>query len=413
MQQLPDYRDLLAEVRERAPVSIAPAESLQDVDDEQRQMVALENLIERAENLASGLLARDAVVPGQGWSVPRRVALARDWQQKMAPGGAYEDLWQQARLAIPRVWEDVDGDGLKEPAYPGLDLLPQVGLVPLGPDPDSGLWEFAHLLTGAVPQRDAARELILDEAMGLVFVLVPGTFNAWLAFSPGPVTGKLNPFLLSKYELTKGQWSRLTGENPSAYGPDPGAAWKVEWLDPPAPATLLHPVEQVSWFYCDTWMTRAAISLPSEAQWLRGARGGTETTKFWSGDHWWDLDGVANLRDSHFKAHPVEIWGRYMDDFHDHAAVHTAVGRYAANPFGLHEVHGNVNEWILDCYAEEGTSSSLAVDPVTPDTSDRRYLYHGGCFRTTSWEARFQSREFNPPGFSGSGLGLRPARAVQ
>ena len=38
-------------------------------------------------------------------------------------------------------------------AYRGLDLKPQVGLIPLGPDPDTGLWEFAHLMSGAPPRR--------------------------------------------------------------------------------------------------------------------------------------------------------------------------------------------------------------------------------------------------------------------
>jgi hypothetical protein len=66
------------------------------------------------------------------------------------------------------------------PKYGGLRIRPQVGLVPLGADPDSGLFEFAHLGSGPVPSRDAAtKRLVLPEdGFAVVLVLVPGgTFH--------------------------------------------------------------------------------------------------------------------------------------------------------------------------------------------------------------------------------------------
>jgi hypothetical protein len=48
--------------------------------------------------------------------------------------------------------------------------VPQIGLLPIGEDSDSHLFEFAHLATGDAPERGADGRLILKESTGLVFV---------------------------------------------------------------------------------------------------------------------------------------------------------------------------------------------------------------------------------------------------
>ena len=109
--------------------------------------------------------------------------------------------------------------------YGGLTLTPQAGLVPLGPDPTSGLWEFWHVESGARPERrdETAALDTSDRLMGIVLVLLPGgTF--WMGsqaddprtrnFTPyyrhrkqtEPMLVSLEPFFLSKYELTVQQW---------------------------------------------------------------------------------------------------------------------------------------------------------------------------------------------------------------
>ncbi|MBI4880854.1 MAG: SUMF1/EgtB/PvdO family nonheme iron enzyme [Planctomycetes bacterium] len=164
-----------------------------------------------------------------------------------------------------------------------------MGLVPIGRDPDSGLWEFWHVQTGEKPARDEQGRLVLTGQTGMVFVLIPaGTF--WMGAQAMDPEGRnydpeaegnesdkddcavqvsLDAFLLSKCEMTQGQWQRFPGSNPSYYSPGSKIAGKA--------TTLLHPVEQVSWEECAGLLGRLGLVLPTEAQWECACRAGTDT----------------------------------------------------------------------------------------------------------------------------------------
>ncbi|MEQ8762705.1 MAG: SUMF1/EgtB/PvdO family nonheme iron enzyme [Planctomycetota bacterium] len=91
----------------------------------------------------------------------------------------HESAWEQAVSSIANPTEC--------PRYEGLVIQPQLGLVPLGQDPDSGLWEFAHLQTGEIPNRNDEGRIVLTEGAGLVFVLLPGGRFRMGAMPPDPV----------------------------------------------------------------------------------------------------------------------------------------------------------------------------------------------------------------------------------
>jgi formylglycine-generating enzyme required for sulfatase activity len=382
----------LAEYRVRLEAALARAEGANAADRaEQDLLTRLVTQLTLLGDEDAGLLATDAAVPGHGWSVPKRLAFAQGLAAGFGERGEHTAAWTRARR-----------DGLR--------IDPQMGLIPIGRDPTSGLWEFAHLMTGEPAERGDNEELVLTEDTGIVLILIPGG-----TFTQGPHFGRkirveLSPYFVSKYELTQGQWKRLTGDNPSAYGPD--AAWNDDWLVPGAPASLLHPVEQVSWYDCDRWLRRADLALPSEAQWEYATRAGTETM-YSTGDDRDSLIGAANIRDVRCRDAQLENWGRYAEWLDDGGAVHWAVGTGAPNSFGLHEVHGNVSEWILDAYAPypEGSPEPM-VDRVVAVSSDARFIKRGGSWRGHAAEARSRARYFWPPGFSGAGLGVRPARSV-
>jgi formylglycine-generating enzyme required for sulfatase activity len=211
----------------------------------------------------------------------------------------------------------------------------------------------------------------------------------------------LSAYLLSKYEMTQGQWLRVTGENPSYYQPPGG-------LTP----TLLHPVEQVSWVDSMTQLPRLGLSLPSEAQWEYGARAGTSTS-WWTGQDRESLRGKVNLADQTAKKAGAP-WAAISDwpDLEDGGAVHTEVGFYSANAFGLHEVAGNLWEWCLDGYDQNAYGSNRPQDPVARWEGSSNRVNRGGSFYDTASDARSAFRFFITPEYRDNYLGLRPAQGI-
>ncbi|HEX5052250.1 MAG TPA: bifunctional serine/threonine-protein kinase/formylglycine-generating enzyme family protein [Planctomycetota bacterium] len=370
-------------------------------------LLALVDGLTKLKDDATGLLGGDAeaVSPEHGWSVPRRLAFACRLELGFAVGGEYADAWAR---------------------YPDLGLEPQMGLVPIGKDAKSGMWEFAHLMTGSTPERDAAGNLVLTETTAVVLVLMPEqTF--WMGaqsdseerhdFEVRETRGTspehavtLSAHFVSKHEMTQGQWLWLTGRNPSRYGRD--GTWQRRWLESGAEPSRLQPVEQVSWWDCTKWLARAGLCLPSEAQWEHGARAGAETM-FSCGPAVEDLQGKANVFDSYAAAHGGEEHDGRPSPLSDGSTMHSPVGRYEPNAFGLHDVHGNVYEWCRDGYAVDYYEHSPERDPVAEGVGDVPRVYRGGSYRVRAEFARSSVRNYYPPGMAGHALGVRPAAEIR
>jgi len=171
--------------------------------------------------------------------VPVLLSLAKELRARSLEGDAAE-AWEQALRSIR--------DPSECPQHSGLELEPQLGLVPIGRDPDSKLREFAHPLSGEPARRDADGKLQLAPETGVVLVLIPGgTFgmgarrseaggpndDPWaIPFLESPPHAvAVPPFFLSKYELTLAQWWRACHEVPGASGahesvlPVQGISW--------------------------------------------------------------------------------------------------------------------------------------------------------------------------------------------
>ncbi len=88
----------------------------------------------------------------------------------------------------------------------------------------------------------------------------------------------------------------------------------------------------------------------SKSEFEYAARAGTNTAWFWGGnDDKKKTCEYANLHDEKGKeAHPNYVWSHVLCN--DGVAENAETGRYQPNPFGLHDMLGNVREWVEDCH---------------------------------------------------------------
>lgn len=338
--------------------------------------------------------------------VERRLAFAASVERRtIADERAAWDAAQRAVAADAR--------------FAGFELAPIAGLVPLGPDPHSGLQEFWHVRTGERPVRGAQGAIAADDAAGVVLVLLPGGRFALGAqsvdpggpnYDPGaeplerPVLDvRLDPFLVSKFELTQGQWVRATGANPSL---DPARGDSAGTQQSPR-----HPVDFVSWNACRRTLARLDLALPTEAQWEYAARAGTRTP-WWTGAERDSLASAANVADQSALAARVG-WDALADapQFDDGFVYQAPVGALAPNPFGLHDVLGNVFEWCADTYAPYKLGRRDGDGLAPPH--EQSPIARGGSYYFGAAEARVSARMPAAPEFAAPMIGLRPARAAR
>ena len=321
-------------------------------------------------------------------------------------------------------WEDAIAsiaDPEDCPDYEGLVIKPQVGLIPLGRNRRTGLWEFSHRQSGAPPKAAAGGTFEVEEATGLVLVLIPPGRFAMGARPPlaGKSSGpnidsqaqqaespvhevELDAFFISKYEMTQGQWIRIAGNNPSGYGP--GSKFGDRSID------LTHPVEQVTWSEAQDVLARVSLELPTEAQWEYAARAGT-VTPWWTGTDPLQLEGTLNISDSTSTEAGVPWVVQDLPWLRDGYVVHAPVDAFLPNPFGLHNVSGNVWEWTADNFAHYSR-------PVRPRDGLRlsrfgtRVVGRGGSFGDSSVSSRVSHRGPGARDTSLENMGLRPARGL-
>lgn len=161
-----------------------------------------------------------------------------------------------------------------------------------------------------------------------------GSYGNSLNFEEGPRhLVKLPGFAIAGYEVTFDEYDRFaraTGRRlpyDESWGRGNRPVINVSWHDARAYADWLS--EQTGHTY----------RLPTEAEWEYAARGGS----YWL--YWWMAAEDAEITDG--------VWANCHNCGSEWDGVRTApVGQFSANPYGLYDMTGNVQEWIADCYNE-------------------------------------------------------------
>lgn len=179
-----------------------------------------------------------------------------------------------------------------------------------------------------------------------------------------------NAFYIGRFEVTQAQWVAKMGSNPSYFDNRP---------DSPS-----RPVDSVG---PDSYLSLTGLRLPTEAEWEYACRAGTQTPFY---NNSTSDSTVGTL-----------AWYSSNSGYGTHA-----VGGKAANGFGLHDMLGNVWEWVSDRYGPY-TGSPQTNPTGLPNGTP---MLRGGCFLDPTSRVRASFRESTPPN-GGYIWGFRVARS--
>ena len=221
---------------------------------------------------------------------------------------------------------------------------------------------------------------VRDTATQMEMLLVPpGTFTMGCSASNAygcDITADENPthlvtlsqaFYMGRYEVTQGQWVAKMGWNPSSFQFDPDSA--------------IHPVDRVNWNDIQGYLSATGVRLPSEAEWEYACRAGT-TTAFHS------MPGYPNGTNDDNQVGKI-AWYYYNSGSQTHA-----VGGKAANALGLHDMSGNVSEYVNDWYGSTYYSVSPSTNPLGPVSGSLHVLRGGSWSGNTSYATLYVRSSF-------------------
>ena len=193
----------------------------------------------------------------------------------------------------------------------------------------------------------------------------------------------VSPFSIDKYLVTQQQYEPLMGANPSHWKSAKNPVDRIRWCDAVvycnarSVAEGLQPAYDLETRECD--FAAEGYRLPTEAEFEYALRAGTNTAYFF-GDSPAELKGYAWFKaNSPRGSHPI--------------------GEKPANPWGLHDMLGNLWEWCHDYYQEDYYQQGPERDPRGPAVGENRVV-RGGCWNSKPSDCRSAYRSCEMPQFT-------------
>lgn len=209
-------------------------------------------------------------------------------------------------------------------------------------------------------------------------------------------------FALGKYEVTPDEWEACVADGDCTKARDEGYGrggrpkTDVSWEDAK---------RYVKWLSRRTGQT---YRLPSEAEWEYAARGGTTTMWHWGEDPS-EACRYENVHDETSKRENKFSWEAFPCD--DGYATTAPVGTFRPNPYGLHDISGNVIEWTEDCLNYSYVGAPKDGGAWTKGECSRR-VTRGGNWSVEPRTTRSAMRGSSEPSVRYDYMGFRVARTL-
>ena len=331
---------------------------------------------------------------------------------------AEPEVWAKRELDGP-VTQHVLAPGLSIPLYPGQGVALRTDRCAV----TVACWQREPWATAAGRDRFGLWAEADAKGVAVRFRWIPpgrfrmgspeGEAGRWEDEGPQHVVTWTRGRWLGDTPVTQALWEAVMGKNPSQL------------------KSAERPVESVSWDDCERFVARLdglvqglAPRLPSEAEWEHACRAGTETAT-WLGDLEIRGENDAPLLD------PIAWYGgncgvefdlpgsgldttKWPEKQHQHTEGGSRLARRKdPNPFGLHDMLGNVFEWCMDSWNLEDLYSEGDITDPPPCRSGSSRVMRGGSWYSIARRVRAAYRFASAPANRRSDVGFRLARGQE
>ena len=208
---------------------------------------------------------------------------------------------------------------------------------------------------------------------------------------PAHEVGMRVPFAMSQFEVTFADWEACVAAGGCGNYMPRDQGW----------GRGNRPVISVSWEDAQSYVSWLSIQtgeqyrLPSEAEWEYATRAGTDAQHSWKRDFLEDYPSNCT---------------ECLNDWSEKSKT-APVGSFGANPFGLHDVYGNVSEWTQDCKNESYVGAPSDGSAWLTGNCESRAL-RGGSYSGGLYSLRSATRDFDSPRKRYIDVGFRVARSL-